>query len=368
MSRKKEETFKRPKTRGLPAAGRLKVQTYQIIFFVMKLASILVNEKERLGLISEDQVYPLSDLGKGLPDTMKELLIQWEQALPDLFVLAEEIKTLSRFRPHGVPISVAHFLAPVPHPSSLRDGYAFRQHVETSRRNRGLEMTPVFDSFPVFYFGNHQSVRGPGAVHCMPDHFRKLDFELEAAIVISRKGKNIRAEEADRYIAGFMIMNDFSARTMQMEEMLLNLGPSKGKDFVTTTGPWLATPDELKKFETRSRKNHTGQSWNLKMTAHVNGKKVSAGNLSDMEWTFAELIARASYGVDLYPGDIIGSGTVGTGCFLELNGTGKLRDPAYTEQWLQPGDVIELDIEALGCLNNQVISDPTDYSILQLKK
>ena len=172
----------------------------------------------------------------------------------------------------GIPIKEIKLLAPVPNPPSLRDGYAFRQHVETARRNRGLEMTPVFDSFPVFYFGNHHTVQGPGPVICMPDHFKKLDFELEAAIVISRKGKNIRAEEADEFIAGLMILNDFSARRFQMEEMLLNLGPAKGKDFATSTGPWLVTLDELKPYETNCKKNHVGRSWNLKMSASVNGQ------------------------------------------------------------------------------------------------
>ena len=230
-------------------------------------------------------------------------------------------------------------------------------------------MTPVFDAFPVFYFGNHHTVIGPGPVLCMPDHFKRLDFELEAAIIICKKGKNIVAEEADDHIAGLMILNDFSARSLQMEEMLLNLGPAKGKDFATSTGPWLVTTDELKNHETTCKKNHTGKSWNPKMSARVNGQTVSEGNLADMEWTFAEIIARASYGVELFPGDIIGSGySVGTGCFLELNGTGKLKDPGYREQWLQPGDVIELEIEALGKLENRMLKEPTDYSILQLKK
>jgi fumarylacetoacetate (FAA) hydrolase len=229
-------------------------------------------------------------------------------------------------------------------------------------------MTPVFDSFPVFYFGNHRTVYGPGAVFCMPDHFKKLDFELEAAVVISKRGKNIPAVIADEYIAGLMILNDFSARSLQMDEMLLNLGPAKGKDFATTTGPWLVTTEELKEKEVPCKKNHAGKSWNLKMTALVNGKNVSAGNLADMEWTFAELIARASYGAELFPGDIIGSGTVGTGCFLELNGTGKLHNKEYAEQWLQPGDTVELQIEMLGILRNNIVKEPTEYSILQLKK
>jgi fumarylacetoacetate (FAA) hydrolase len=165
-----------------------------------------------------------------------------------------------------------------------------------------------------------------------------------------------------------MIMNDLSARRLQMEEMLLNLGPAKGKDFATTVGPWLVTLDELQPFEVAPKEGHTGKSWKLKMTCSVNGTQVSEGNLADMDWTFAEIIERASYGVDLLPGDIIGSGTVGTGCFLELNGTGKLNDPEYQEQWLQDGDVVEMNIDELGTLSNTIVQEDTDWSILNRKK
>ncbi len=331
----------------------------------MKLVSFLKKDTECVGLISEDKVFEISILQAGLPDSMNKLLAQWDKFYQELVVISKKITTSDPIQRLGIPVSEIRLLAPVPNPSSLRDGYAFRQHVETARRNRGLDMTPVFDSFPVFYFGNHHTVLGPGPVLCMPDHFKKLDFELEAAIVISRKGRNIRVADADGFIAGLMILNDFSARSLQMEEMLLNLGPAKGKDFATSTGPWMVTPDELRAYETTCKKNHVGRAWNLKMSASVNGHIVSEGNLSDMEWTFAELIARASYGADLYPGDIIGSGTVGTGCFLELNGTGKLNDPGYIEQWLEPNDKIELNIQGLGVLQNQMLAEPGNYSILK---
>jgi fumarylacetoacetate (FAA) hydrolase len=226
-------------------------------------------------------------------------------------------------------------------------------------------MIPQFDQYPVFYFTNHNSIKGPGRIYCMPDHFEKLDFELEVAIVICKHGRNIKAEDADAYIGGLMIMNDWSARKLQMEEMLLNLGPAKGKDFATSIGPWLVTLDELKAFEVAPKQNHIGKSWNLKMKASVNGKQVSEGNLSQMDWTFAEIIERASYGVDLYPGDVIGSGTVGTGCFLELNGTGKLNDPNYEEQWLKEGDVVELEVDQLGILSNTIVAERTEWSILE---
>jgi fumarylacetoacetate (FAA) hydrolase len=224
-------------------------------------------------------------------------------------------------------------------------------------------MTPLFDVFPVFYFTNHQSIQGPGPVECMPSHFDRLDFELEVAIVICRAGKNIRAADADAYIGGLMIMNDMSARGLQMEEMQLNLGPAKGKDFSTVLGPYLVTPEELAPYRVPAKPGHTGTCWHLEMTCRVNGTEVSRGNLADMHWTFAEIIARCSYGVQLYPGDVIGSGTVGTGCFLELNGTGKRGNPAYREQWLQPGDEVVMQVTGLGELHNTITCAETDYRL-----
>jgi fumarylacetoacetate (FAA) hydrolase len=268
----------------------------------------------------------------------------------------------------GANFEESTILAPVPHPTSCRDGYAFRQHVAAARRNRKVDMISEFDQYPIFYFTNHNSIQGPGDILCMPDHFEKLDFELEAAIVINRPGRNIKAADADQYIAGLMIMNDMSARRLQMEEMLLNLGPAKGKDFSTVIGPMLVTLDELEHLEIPAKANHTGKAWNLKMTCKVNGIQVSEGNVGDMDWTFAEIIERCSYGVNLLPGDVIGSGTVGTGCFLELNGTGKLNDPNYKEQWLQPGDVVEMEIDGLGLLKNTIVKEDSDFSILALKK
>jgi len=268
----------------------------------------------------------------------------------------------------GTPYSEVSLLAPVPHPTSCRDGYAFRQHVAAARRNRKVDMIPEFDQYPIFYFTNHNSIQGPGEILCMPDHFEKLDFELEAAIVINRSGRNIKAAEADNYIAGLMIMNDMSARRLQMEEMLLNLGPAKGKDFSTVIGPMLVTLDELEQYEIPCKQGHTGKAWNLNMKCFVNGTQVSQGNLGDMDWTFAEIIERCSYGVNLFAGDVIGSGTVGTGCFLELNGTGKLNNPDYQEQWLQPGDIVDMEIDALGKLSNTIVKEDSDFSILKLKK
>ncbi len=334
----------------------------------MKLVTYLKDGHGQLGIVVDGNIYPMDALHNDLPNTMAMFLNFWDDLMPLARAAEQKIKDGLTRNSLADAYETAEIIAPVPHPTSCRDGYAFRQHVAAARRNRKVDMIPEFDQYPIFYFTNHNSIQGPGDITCMPDHFKKLDFELEAAIVICRPGRNIKAAEADEYIGGLMIMNDMSARTLQMEEMLLNLGPAKGKDFCTVIGPMLVTLDELEQYEIPCKENHTGRSWNLGMKCWVNGIQVSEGNVGDMDWTFAEIIERCSYGVDLFPGDVIGSGTVGTGCFLELNGTGKLNDPNYTEQWLQEGDVVEMEIDALGKLSNTIVKDESDFSILALKK
>lgn len=319
----------------------------------------------RSGIMEGASVYDLAKLHPDLPDSIIPFLQMGVDAILKTAEIAQGIRNGSIT---ADPVINPVLKAPVPFPGSCRDAYAFRQHVETSRRNRGAGMIPEFDQFPVFYFTNHRAIEGPGEVFCMPDHFHKLDFELEVAVVIGKRGRNIRAAEADAYIAGYTIMNDLSARTLQMEEMVLNLGPAKGKDFATVIGPWLVTRDELESFRVPARSGHTGEAHDMKMRCWVNDKLVSEGSLKDMDWTFAEIIERCSYGVDLFPGDLIGSGTVGTGCFLELNGTGKRRDPGYQEQWLQAGDVVRMAVDGLGTLENTIRAVDSDWSILALKK
>jgi fumarylacetoacetate (FAA) hydrolase len=334
----------------------------------MKLVSYLKEDHAQLALLVNGLLYDTDKLHPNLPVTMTMFLNYWDDVFPIAHSINKSlIEGSTRFR--GIAVEDVEILAPVPNPTSCRDAYAFRQHVATARRNRRVEMIREFDEFPVFYFTNHNSITGPGEIVCMPDHLNKLDFELEIAIVICKPGKNIKAAEADEYIGGYMIMNDWSARGLQMEEMKLNLGPAKGKDFATSIGPMLVTPDELEENKILiPNEDHVGNSYNLSMKCSVNGTQVSEGNFGDMNWTFAEIIERCSYGVQLYPGDVIGSGTVGTGCFLELNGTGKLNDPEYKEQWLQEGDEVEMEIEGLGKLKNTVVKDESDFSILALKK
>jgi len=333
----------------------------------MKLVSYIKDGNEQLAAYINGFLYDMEQMHEDLPNTMSMFLQHWD----DYFLLAKNVVTniaSGKTNLVGKPIESFKILSPIPFPTSCRDGYAFRQHVAAARRNRGVPMIPEFDQYPIFYFTNHNSIQGPGEIICMPDHFAKLDFELEAAIVVCKQGRNISADEADNYIGGLMIMNDMSARTLQMEEMLLNLGPAKGKDFSTVLGPWLVTLDELETYQVPCKENHVGKSWNLEMKCWVNGVQVSTGNVADMDWTFAEIIERCAYGTDIFPGDVIGSGTVGTGCFLELNGTAKLADANCKEQWLQAGDIVEMEITGLGKLSNTIVAADTDFSILKKKK
>lgn len=315
----------------------------------MKLVTFLRDTQPRVGAIRSNRVIDLQGaaalMGRVLPSTMIELLSMGPSAME---TAAEVVERTDLEAPCCSALERVRLLAPVPRPTSLRDGYAFRQHVETARRNRGVPMIPEFDQFPVFYFSNHNAVIGPGPVPVRKLALERLDFELECAIVIGRGGRDIPAERADEHVAGYMVMNDLSARALQMEEMKLSLGPAKGKDFATTIGPWLVTRDEL---ADRRVSSPVGERFDLEMRAVVNGVQVSKDTLRNMNWSFAQIIERASYGVDLYPGDVIGSGTCGTGCFLELNGSKLTHD-----QWLRPGDRVELSIERLGTLTNEIVS------------
>lgn len=333
----------------------------------MKLVTYSASGTPALGLLINEKIYDAHGHNNALPKTMADLLNHGEKGM-DAMREAEQQIIAGNTSEQGMDYQDRILLAPVPHPTSCRDGYAFRQHVASARRNRGVPMIEEFDQYPIMYFTNHNAIQGPGEIWCMPDHFQKLDFELEVAVVLGKKGRNIKAEEADAYIAGYMIMNDMSARTLQMEEMQLNLGPAKGKDFSTVIGPYMVTPDELEKYKVPAKQNHVGNNHALDMKCWVNGIEVSSGSVGDMDWTFAEIIERCAYGVDVYPGDVIGSGTVGTGCFLELNGTGLLNDKNFKPQWLQPEDVVEMEITGLGRLKNTIKAVDSDFSILARKK
>jgi fumarylacetoacetate (FAA) hydrolase len=234
---------------------------------------------------------------------------------------------------------------PLPEVASIRDFYAFEQHVATCRRQRGLEMVESWYQVPVFYFSNPANVVQNDGPVWAPRGSSELDYELELACVIGQRARDLPADDrAMDAVAGFTIMNDWSARDLQRTEMSVGLGPSKGKDFATSLGPELVSLDELDGCY-RDGRIH------LEMTARVNGRVLSQGNAGSMYWTWPQLLAHASRDAVLRPGDVLGSGTVGTGCILELT-------PEAAGGWLKPGDLVELSIERLGTLRNHVVAHP----------
>ncbi len=220
------------------------------------------------------------------------------------------------------PLADVHLRAPVLHPPSVRDFYAFEQHVKTARALRGQDVPPEWYEIPVFYFTNPAAVYGPEDEIPYPLDTKELDYELEVAAIIGAEGK----------IGGFTIMNDWSARDLQRAEMKVGLGPSKGKDFATSLGPVVVTPDEF-------------DGGGGTMLARVNGEERSRGNVADMHHSWDAIVAHAARNTRLRPGDVLGSGTVGTGCIRE-HGDGR---------WLKRGDVVELEVEGIGILRNQVV-------------
>lgn len=235
--------------------------------------------------------------------------------------------------------------APIPRPPTIRDFYAFEQHVRTARQRRGLDMIPEWYEFPVFYFSNPYATCGPDDEVRIPLDCDEMDYELEVAAVVGRGGAGLDAADAEKHIAGYTVMNDWSARDVQRREMKLSMGPVKGKDFATSLGPALVTPDELEPY----RKD---KAFDLQMTARVNGEEWSRASLATIHYSFGEMLAWASRNTRIEPGDVIGSGTCGTGCILEL----ALVHGTERYPWLKPGDVVELEVEQLGVLRNRVVA------------
>lgn len=246
----------------------------------------------------------------------------------------------SGHRPLAHPIDETRLLPPL-QPLSLRDAYAFERHVKTASENRGRPVPEEWYKFPIFYYSNPHTIFGHQSAIPYPRYTQALDYELEIAAVIGRGGKNLGAEEAASHIAGFTIFNDWSARDIQRQEMKAGLGPAKGKDFASSLGPCLVTVDEL-----ADRATGRPGVFDLAMTARVNGETRSQGNFKEIFWSFGEILARISADCPLFPGEVIGSGTVGSGCLLELT---RAAGP-----WLQPGDLVELEIERIGTLENRV--------------
>jgi fumarylacetoacetate (FAA) hydrolase len=226
----------------------------------------------------------------------------------------------------------------------VRDFYAFEVHVATMWHRRGGEVPEAWYRLPVFYFSNPSEIRGPGDPVWAPRGSQELDYELEVAAVIDVRGRDLSGGDAEAGIGGFTIFNDWSARDLQRDETAVRLGPAKGKDFASTFGPWIVTPDEL-------ADSRTATGFDLSMTASVNGTETSRGRWSDAQFSFGQMLERASADATLRPGDLVGSGTVGTGCLLEIRET-------TIGRYLEPGDEVTLTVERLGSLTSTVVARP----------
>jgi len=238
------------------------------------------------------------------------------------------------------------FGPPILRPPSLRDFYAFEGHVRTMWERRGGTVPEAWYRLPIFYFGNVSEIRGPGDPVWAPAASSELDYELEVAALIDTTVNDLDAAHGEKAIGGYLVFNDWSARDLQREETTVRLGPAKGKDFASSIGPWLVTPDELADA-------HQGNGYDLAMTASVNGTELSRGRWSDAQFGYGDMVARASADTRLRPGDLLGSGTVGTGCLLEI------KDESFG-RWLQPGDSVTLTVERLGSLTTPIAERPAD--------
>lgn len=255
---------------------------------------------------------------------------------------------------HTVALDAVTVLAPL-QPPSIRDFASFVQHMRNCAAGAGLELNQRYDEVPVFYFSNPAAVIGPSDDVAVFPGSDRFDYELEVCAVIGRRGRDIDPRDAEAHIAGYSILCDWSARDLQVDEMSMGLGTAKGKDGATTLGPYLVTPDDLEPCR-------SGNGFALSMTASVNGEVISEGRWDSIDWSFADMIAYASRGTELRPGDVIGSGTVPTGCLFEHS----VLDPRGFRGWLQLGDQVELAVEGLGRLSQRVVAGSLPKPLSQL--
>ncbi len=251
-----------------------------------------------------------------------------------------------------LPLPEARLLAPIV-PPSIRDFSVFEQHIEGIMLGLSTDIPKAWYESPFCYFSNPGAVSGPGADIEVPPGCSDLDLELEVAVIVGRAGRNISPKDAGDYIAGYTIFNDWSARDLQFAEMALGLGTCKGKDFSNTLGPWIVSADELEQYRVEDRLD-------LEMTAKINGNQLGDDTAANMAWSFEELISYASRGAWIQPGDVLGSGTCGSGALIEI----RARRGADDYPWLKPGDTIELTVQGIGTLINQIVSgaDPIQLS------
>lgn len=318
----------------------------------MKLVTFKTKEGTvHTGWLKAGGVVEMQKADKRLPNDMLAFIDNHES----YFKIIKENR-LEELMPHYQLIDI-RLMSPLTNPRSIRDYLSFEQHMLNASKTFGHSIGEAYYDIPVFYYTNHNAVFGPQDEIKRPKNETKMDFELELAVVMGKKGSDIPEDETDDYIFGYTIFNDWTARSLQREEMTLPLGPAKGKDFANAFGPCIVTKDEFEQYScTISRATHpehltmpktTGDRFDVKMSARINGETICEGNYKTAYWTFAQMIKRASDNVTLLPGDILGSGTVGWGSLIENNFS--------VHRPLEPGDQVELEIEGIGVLSNKVI-------------
>lgn len=317
----------------------------------MKLVTFKTNKGTvHSGWLKDNGIVAMQQADERLPNDMLSFIDDHET----FFKIIKD-GNLEEINPH-YQLSEVQLLAPLPNPRSVRDYLGFEQHMINASKAFGHSIGETYYDIPVFYFTNHNAIFGPDDEVKRPKNEEKLDLELELAAVIGKKGHDISVEDADDYIFGYTIFNDWTARATQKQEMMLPLGPAKGKDFANAFGPCIVTKDEFEQYRCSiSREVHpehlkmpktTGDRFNVAMKARINGETICEGNYKTAYWTFTQMIKRASDNVTLLPGEILGSGTVGWGSLIENNFT--------VHRPIQPGDVVELEIEGIGVLRNTV--------------
>lgn len=301
----------------------------------MKLVTFKnTNGESRTGWLQGDGVVDMNLASNKLPTDMLTFIDHHEEYF-------EVIKSLGELQAH-YQLSEVQLLAPLPNPRSFRDYIGFEMHMLNASKSFGHTIGQEWYEMPIFYFTNHHGIYGPDDEIKRPAGETKMDIELEIACIIGKKGKDIKADEAQDYIFGYTIFNDWTARAIQRREMMIPLGPHKGKDFANAIGPCIVTKDEMEQYMGENGR------FNLRMTSKINGVQICEGNYNTVYYTFGQMIERASENnVTMMPGDILGSGTVGWGSLIENNFT--------VHRPLEPSDVVELEIEGIGVLRNKVI-------------
>ena len=310
------------------------------------------NEETRIGWLKDDSIVDMQATDSRLPNDMLTF-IENHEAYFKIIKDNDLENTPPQYKAADVQL-----LAPLPNPRSVRDYIGFEQHMLNASKSFGHKVGEAWYEMPIFYFTNHQAVYGPDDEIKRPEKEIKMDLELEIAVIIGKKGHDIKAENAHAYIFGYTVFNDWTARFIQKREMEVPLGPHKGKDFANAFGPCIVTKDEFEQYRCSiSRDIHpehlamplsTGDRFDVKMTAKINDSVICEGNYKTVYWTFPQMIERASENnVVMMPGDILGSGTVGWGSLIENNFT--------VHRPIEPGDIVELEIEGIGVLRNKVI-------------